>query len=215
MHRTRRRIVLIDGDPLARRVIRSALEAEDDLDVAGEAGDLDGAVALVARTRPDVVVTELLGPGVEALRRLCEAAGDARVVVLSTTRSDALELRALMAGASGYLGKDADLGAVVRAVRAVDRGEAAVSRRLTSLLVDRLRTAPEPGVGLRPVRSPLTGREWEVLDLLTLGAGTREIAARLFLSEHTVHSHAKSIRRKLGVRTRAEAIEAGRRLRAG
>jgi DNA-binding NarL/FixJ family response regulator len=213
MHETRRRIVLVDADPLARRVIRGALEDEGDLEVVGEAGTVAVAVEVIRRTAPDVVVSELPHGDIEVVRRLAQAA-EGPVLVLSTVRDDVLELRAALAGASGYLGKDADLGAVVRAVRAVDRGEAAVSRQVTSLLVDRLRVAPEPGVGVRPVRSPLTDREWEVLDLFTLGAGTREIAARLFLSEHTVHSHAKSIRRKLGVRTRAEAVEVGRRLRA-
>lgn len=210
------RVALADGDPLARRVVRVALEREPDLEVVGEAGDGEHAVALVAGTSPHVLLAELTLPlldGIGVVRRLRDAGSDTQVVILSMTRSRQLEMRAVLAGASGYLRKSDDLDAVVRAVRGVARGEAAVSRLLATALVERLRQTPEAGIGVRPVRSPLTGREWEILDLMTLGAGTRDIAAQLFLSEHTVHSHAKSIRRKLGVRTRAEAVEAGRRLR--
>jgi DNA-binding NarL/FixJ family response regulator len=102
---------------------------------------------------------------------------------------------------------------VGRALRSVASGEAAVSRSLTSYLIEQLRYTTENGRGMRPVKSPLTTREWEVLDLICAGDSTREISAKLFLSEDTVYSHTKSILRKLGVHSRAEAVEAAARLR--
>ena len=95
---------------------------------------------------------------------------------------------------------------MARALRSVATGEAAVSRALTNHLVELLRTTAENGSGMRPVKSPLTTREWEVLDLICAGNSTREISGKLFLSEDTVYSHTKSILRKLGVHSRVEAV---------
>ena len=101
----------------------------------------------------------------------------------------------------------------LRSLRCVAEGEAAVTRALTSHLVELLRSAPESGVGMRPVKSPLTSREWEVLDLLCAGDSTREISAKLCLSEHTIYSHTKSIWRKLGVHSRTDAIATAAHMR--
>jgi NarL family two-component system response regulator LiaR len=98
-------------------------------------------------------------------------------------------------------------------VESVVRGEAAISRKVTMRLIERLRHLPEGGVGMRPVRSPLTEREWEVLDLLCQGKNTSEIADALVLSEETIYSHAKNVLRKLDVHSREEAIEAAEQLR--
>jgi len=100
-----------------------------------------------------------------------------------------------------------------RVLRGVVFGEAAISRRLAMLLVEADRRSPRAGAGLRPVKSPLTDREWEVLDLLASGARTEEIAQTLVLSTETVRSHLKNLYRKLEVRSRAEATEAAQRLR--
>ena len=100
-----------------------------------------------------------------------------------------------------------------RVLRGALDGEAAISRRLAMSLIESYRRAPRGGAGLRPVRSTLTDREWEVLDLLSAGAGTEDIARTLVLSTETVRSHLKNLYRKLGVRSRDEAAEAARRLR--
>ena len=121
----------------------------------------------------------------------------------------------LSSGASGFLPKTVSLETLPRAVRAAAAGEAVVTRRLTAELIDRLRRSSPDGTGLRPVRSELTSREWEVLDLLCRQLSTDEIADTLVLSHETVRSHVKNILRKLGVRSRKEAIEVARELRSG
>ena len=122
-------------------------------------------------------------------------------------------MRGLRAGAAGFLSKNMELASLPRALRGALEGEAAISRRLAMQLVQHYRTAPTGGMGLRPVRSKLTAREWEVLDLLTGGATTDDVARLLVLSNETVRSHLKNLYRKLEVRSREEAVEAAGRLR--
>jgi two-component system nitrate/nitrite response regulator NarL len=151
--------------------------------------------------------------GVEATRRLRELAPEVRVIILTGAADEDLGLRGLGAGASGYLTKDVELTALPRALRGARAGEAAISRRLAMRLVERYRREHAGRQGLRPIHSPLTDREWEVVDLLCSGATTDDIARSLVLSSETVRSHLKRIYRKLGVRSRADAIAAAERLR--
>jgi two-component system nitrate/nitrite response regulator NarL len=132
------------------------------------------------------------------------------VVVLACDEDPDAAVRALAAGASGYLSKDLELEALPRVVAAVAAGEAAVSRRLTRHLVERYR---EQQPQLRPIKGPLTAREWEIVGLLGPDRTTVEIADTLVISAETVRSHVKSIMRKLGVHSRHEAPEAAQRLR--
>jgi DNA-binding NarL/FixJ family response regulator len=122
-------------------------------------------------------------------------------------------LLGLRAGAAGFLTKDVDVSVVPRALLSALDGEAVISRRLSMRLVERLRHAPEGAAGLRPVKSPLTPREWEVVDLLYEGRTTDQIAEILVLSTETVRSHVKHILRKLDARTRAEAVAIAQRMR--
>jgi two-component system, NarL family, response regulator LiaR len=212
---TELRTILADDDPLARRVIRDTLQA-DGITVVADAANGRDAVELALFYRPDVVVMDYMMPGMdglEATRRLLAAAPEVRVVMLTGADDQELGLRALSAGATGYLTKDLELEALPRALRGTLLGEAAISRRLAMTLVEHYRREHAGRRGLRPIQSPLTDREWEVVDLLAAGAGTEEIAQALVLSTETVRSHLKRIYRKLGVRSRADAVRAAARLR--
>jgi two-component system, NarL family, response regulator LiaR len=151
--------------------------------------------------------------GIEATRRLCAYDRSIRVVVLTSEPSEDIPLRALAAGAVGFLSKNVELDALPRALHGVREGQAAISRELTLDLIEHYRTASANGRGMRPVHSRLTDREWQVLDLLATGVTTEEVAMRLVLSTETVRSHVKRVYRKLGVRSRDAAVLAAARLR--
>jgi DNA-binding NarL/FixJ family response regulator len=155
------------------------------------------------------------GDGLETAERIATQSAGTRVIVLSQSDDDGKAVRALRAGARGYLRKDIELDALPRAVNGVIAGEAAISRRLTMRVVDELRATPQVGPGLRPTVSELTPREWQVLDLLTTGASTADIAIDLVLSPETVLTHVKNILKKLGVHSRRDAVLQAERLRLG
>jgi NarL family two-component system response regulator LiaR len=209
------RTIVADDDPLVRRLIRDTLQ-RDNVTVVAEACNGREAVELALFYRPDVVVMDYMMPGMdglEATRRIYEQDPSIRVVILTGGGDDSLGLRGLRAGAAGFLSKDMELESLPRALRGALDGEAAISRRLAMHLVQHYRSAPTGGMGLRPVRSPLTDREWEVLDLVSGGASTEDIARVLVLSTETVRSHLKNLYRKLEVRTREEAVDAAARMR--
>jgi DNA-binding NarL/FixJ family response regulator len=209
------RAIVADDDPLVRRLIRDTLQF-DGITVIADACNGREAVELALFYRPDVVVMDYMMPemnGVEATRSIYEQAPEVRVVMLTGSDDVELGLRGLRAGAAGFLSKDMQLTSLPRALRSTLDGEAAISRRLAMHLVQHFRTTPAGGTGLRPVRSTLTDREWEVLDLLSGGASTDDIARQLVLSTETIRSHLKNLYRKLGVRNRREAAEAAVRLR--
>jgi DNA-binding NarL/FixJ family response regulator len=208
------RVIIADDDPFARRVIKGALQAAG-LTVVAEAKDGQEAVELAVYYRPDVVVMDVVMPqldGILATRRILKQVPDQLVVVLTGTAEEELGLLALEAGAVGFLSKDADIDALPRALEGVRRGEGAISREMTRRLMDRFR-GPGRSSGLRPVKSPLTAREWEVIDLLKPGQSTDQVADTLVLSPETVRSHIKNIMRKLEVHSRADAVAAAERLR--
>jgi DNA-binding NarL/FixJ family response regulator len=209
------RTIVADDDPLVRRLIRDTLQRAH-VTVIAEASTGREAVELALFYRPEVVVMDYMMPeldGIEATRRIYQHDPAIRVVLLTGAGDDELGLRGLRAGAAGYLSKEVELESLPRALRGALDGEAAISRRLAMQLIERYRSAPTGGAGLRPVRSRLTDREWEVLDLLSTGATTDEIARDLVLSPETVRSHLKNLYRKLEVNSREDAVEAASRLR--
>lgn len=209
-------VVIADSDPLARRVIRDALQDRAGFVIPGEASTGTDAVQLSLHYRPELTLMELSLPGMDgmaATRRICAAAPEVRVLIFSLHDREETQLKALQAGAAGFLSKKVPVETVARVARSVARGEAAISRMMTMRLIERLRLLPAGGTGMRPVRSQLTPREWEVLDLLCDGKNTSEIAEALVLSEETIYSHAKNLLRKLKVHSRQEAIEVAHRLR--
>jgi two-component system, NarL family, response regulator LiaR len=210
------RVIVADDDPLARRVVRDALEAGGIIVIA-EAANGREAVELSLYYKPDIVLMDLVMPevdGIQATRQILEREPDVEVVILTSSDDDEVGIVGLRAGASGFLNKRAGVDALPRALRGAVAGEALVSRRLAMRLVDTIRRTRADGAGIRPVRSRLTPREWEVLDLLCAGQSTDDIADTLVLSSETVRSHIKNLLRKLGVRSRQAAVEEARRMRA-
>jgi NarL family two-component system response regulator LiaR len=211
------RVIVVDDDPLARRMLRDVLQ-EAGIVVIAEAGGGREAIELSNYYKPDVVVMDLVMPGIDgiaATRQIVSQTPDVRVVMLTSSDSEDVGLLTLRAGASGFLCKSVGVDALPRALRCAKDGEAVVSRQLTMRLIEGMRRVREDGAGMRPIRSPLTPREWEVLDLLCQERSTDDIADTLVLSVETVRSHIKSVLRKLGVRSRQEAIKAAGRLRSG
>ncbi|HEV8152378.1 MAG TPA: response regulator transcription factor [Solirubrobacteraceae bacterium] len=210
------RVIIGDGDRDSRRAMRDRLQ-EGGVTVIAEAATGRETLELSVFYKPDVVLVETLLPdsdGVTVTRELCARIPGTAVVLLSETEDPELGLMALRAGAQGFLGRDLGLNSLPRALRAAHHGEAVISRRLTMRIIDGMRRVREDGAGLRPVRNRLTSREWEVLDLLCEQLSTDEIADTLVLSPETVRSHIKNLLRKLGVRSRREAVEQARRLRS-
>ena len=146
--------------------------------------------------------------GIMAMRQIRRQLPEQLVIVLTGAGSDddELGLLALRAGAAGFLSKELEIEALPRALEGLRQGEAAISRRLTLSLIERLRETPGGSSGMRPVKSPLTAREWEVIDLLKESKTTDQIADELVLSPETIRSHVKNILRKLKVRSRHEAV---------
>ena len=193
------RVIVADDHPVVREGLRAMLDAEPDLEVVGEAGSGAEAVALAARLRPDVVLMDLRMPGtdgVEATGRIV-ASGDARVLVVTTYDTDADILRAVEAGATGYLLKDVPLPQLADAVRAAARGETVLAPPVAARLVSRMRA---------PAAEAPTPRELEVLKLVATGMNNRDIAKELFISENTVKNHVRNILEKLQLHSRMEAV---------
>jgi NarL family two-component system response regulator LiaR len=211
------RAVIADDDPFARRVIKDVLQKAG-VQVIAEARNGRQAVELTLFYRPDVVVMDVVMPeldGIIATRQIRKEIPEQLVIMLTGAGEDddELGLQALRAGASGFLSKDLEIEALPRALEGARAGEAAISRKMTRTLIERLRDAPSASAGMRPVKSPLTAREWEVIDLLKDTKSTEQIADELVLSTETVRSHVKNILRKLDVRSREDAVVVADRMR--
>jgi two-component system, NarL family, response regulator LiaR len=209
------RAIVVDDDPIARRMIRESLERAG-VEVLAEAENGRQAVDLTLEHRPDVVLMDVVMPvmdGIAATREILRQAPDQRVLILTTSDDDETGLLGLRVGASGFLTKNLDVDVLPRALTGVMNDEAAISRRLSLRVVEQMRR-PAPTGGMRPVKSPLTTREWEVIDLIGSGMSTEQIAAKLVVSSETVRSHVKNILRKLDAHSREEAVAITQRMRA-
>jgi RNA polymerase sigma factor (sigma-70 family) len=204
------RVLLADDHAMMRHGLRGILDAQDDIEVAGEAEDGLAAVEEAIRLRPDVVVMDIRMPrldGIEATRRLVAQDSERfRVLVLTTFDLDEYVYEALHAGASGFMLKDAPLERLADAVRTVAAGEALLAPELTRRLIERHVTATKSEAALRERIGELTEREREILRLLTRGLSNAEIGSELFLSEATVKTHVTRVLQKLAVRDRVQAV---------
>jgi DNA-binding NarL/FixJ family response regulator len=197
------RVVLVDDHPVVRGGLRALLTASG-VEVVGEAATVDEAVAVVRQSRPDVVLMDLQladgGDGVTATVAIGALPTPPRVLILTTYDTDADILRAVEAGAAGYLLKDAEPQVLLDAVAAAARGETVLAPQVATRLMARVR---EPA-------SDLSSRELEVVRLVADGLANRDIARRLFVSEATVKSHLVHVFTKLGVASRTAAVAAAR-----
>ena len=213
----RLRVIVADDDPFARRTIKDTLRRAGIIVVA-EAHNGREAVELCLHYRPDVVVMDVVMPeldGISATRSIVKEIPQQLVIILTSGDEEEMGLVGLRAGASGFLSKDLEIEVLPRVLRGAARGEAVISRRLGKRLLEHLRRMPQGSAGMRPVKSTLTPREWEVIDLLHEGKSTDEIAAALVLSSETVRSHVKHILRKLDARSREDAVAVAQQLRGG
>lgn len=211
--------MLAQGDARRRLALRRAIVADDRLALVAQAADARTAIDVTLERNPEVLVLGNDLPGLDLLhacRLIASEAPDVAILVLMRTTSIERQYRVLMAGAAGVLAQGSTKpGALRDAVRALAAGGAAATPGLTAELVRRYRLATTVGRRLRPVHGPLSVREWEVLDELASGAPTAQVAARLGIASNTVHSHLRSVFRKLGVNSRSKAIAAAERLRSG
>jgi DNA-binding NarL/FixJ family response regulator len=205
------RVLIADDQALVRAGFRMILDAEDDLDVVGEASDGAEAVKLARQLKPDVVLMDIRMPeldGIEATRRVAELGGDPPVRVLMLTTFDLNEYvyEALRAGASGFLLKDVPPEQLAAGIRIVAQGEALLAPSITKRLIQEFARAtpatPEPPKGL----DELTARELEVFKLVARGLSNAEIAAELIVSETTVKTHVARVLMKLDLRDRVQAV---------
>jgi DNA-binding NarL/FixJ family response regulator len=219
-------VLLCDDQALVRVGLRKIMEAEDDLEVVGEAGDGEDAVTEAIRLRPDVVLMDIRMPvldGIEATRRIVNGRPATRVMMLTTFGLDGYVYDALHVGASGFMLKDAPPEEIVAGVRIVANGDALLAPAITRAVIEEFAkrspstTVPRPPT---PALEALTSREREVLELLARGLSNPEICEQLVVSEATTKTHVARILQKLGLRDRIQAviyayetglIEAGRR----
>jgi DNA-binding NarL/FixJ family response regulator len=204
------RILIVDDHPLTRDALASLLGAHG-LDVVGVASDGKEAIDEAQRLQPDLVLLDLSMPGMDgltALPKLRHAAPQCEVVVLTASGTEENLLAAIRAGAAGYLMKSEPPERIAAFLDGVAQGEAALSGSIARRLLEQVRHGNGRGSGVPDrIADLLSAREVEVLLLLDEHLGTDEIARRLFISEHTVRSHVKSLLRKLGVSSRREALE--------
>lgn len=195
------RVLLVDDHAVVRAGLRALLEKAADLEVVGEAGSGRDALNLARRIRPDVLVTDLLLAdldGVTVTRRVRSEVPETQVVMLAGGRDDeASVVRAVRAGAIGYLSKHADIDVLIQTIRSAASGRVQLSARATARLVQELRAPTNP--------TPLTDREQEVLREIGVGRTNKEIARSLRIAETTVKSHVRAILDKLGVQSRTQA----------
>jgi NarL family two-component system response regulator LiaR len=198
------RVLIVDDQPIVRKGVRALLAEVDDIEVAGEASDGLEAVDQAKALQPDVILMDLVMPrldGIEAIRRITAEEEASRILVLTSFAGDDKVFPAIKAGAFGYLLKDSEPAALVKAIRQVHSGQPTLQPVIARRVLRELR---EPGPRL-PAAEPLTERELEVLRLVARGLSNPEIASRLSVTEATVRTHVSNILGKLHLANRVQA----------
>ncbi len=203
------RVLVADDQAVVRGGLRMILEAQDDLEVVGEAADGSQAIAMVISLEPDVVLMDIRMPGldgIEATRRLAQAGTRTHVLVLTTYALDEYVYESLKAGAAGFFVKTESPERLVDAVRVVAAGEALLAPEITRRLIDRFLQARPPNAQAPAALAELTARELEVLRHVARGLSNAEIASELYITEGTVKTHVARILLKLDLRDRVQAV---------
>jgi len=202
-------VLLVDDQALVRSGFKLIIDAQDDMEVVGEAADGRAAIDETARLHPDIVLMDVRMPevdGIAATRSIVGERPEVRVLVLTTFDEDRTVYDAMKAGASGFLLKSAPPAQFVEAVRTVAAGEALLAPSVTRRLVEDFVRRPPPGEGSAERLADLTDREREVLTLIGRGRSNAEIAGELYVSGATVKTHVNRILAKLGLRDRVQAV---------
>lgn len=189
-----------------------------DVSVVGEVANTAHLIRAARTIRPDVVLlgADLAPDGaVAATRLLARTVPETHVVVFAVREDETVAIEALRLGADGYLTKDIDMSSLARALHGAASGEAAITRRMAARVLEKLRTSTEQLRHMRPVRSPISNRQWQVLDLLADGHSVPEMARILRVSPDTVRTHTRGLLRRLQAASTAEAIERADLLRTG
>jgi DNA-binding NarL/FixJ family response regulator len=197
------RVLIADDHAVVRQGLRTFLELQDDIEVVADVADGEAALAAAAKHDPDVVLMDLVMPGVdgvEAIGRLRERQPHTRVLVLTSFLDDGKLFPAARAGAAGYLLKDVEPAELVRAIRAASEGEALLHPAVAARLMEEFSSGGRPAA-----EDTLTAREREVLDLIARGLPNKLIARELGIAEKTVKTHVSSILGKLGLTDRTQA----------
>ncbi|MEI8106018.1 MAG: response regulator transcription factor [Actinomycetes bacterium] len=201
------RVLLVDDHDLFRTGLHTLL-AEQGVDVVGEAQTGAEAVSAIRELAPDVVVMDLNMPGisgVEAIRQIASLAPLTRVIVLTISDQDADVMNAIVAGACGYLLKDASIDQLMEGIRAAAAGESLVSPAIATKVLQRLRASTSSSHDAATIRSELSDREMQVLKLIASGMDNSQIAADLHISPKTVKNHISNILMKLQIENRIQA----------
>jgi DNA-binding NarL/FixJ family response regulator len=207
------RVLLADDQSLLRHGFKMIIDAQEDMEVVGEAADGGQAIAQTASLSPDVVLMDIRMPGtdgIEATRRIAAQQPDVRVLILTTFDLDEYAFNGLRAGASGFLLKNVRTEELLAGIRAVASGDAVLApsttRRLLDAYADTFQPAPETGEPAHDVLAPLTRRERQVFTEMASGSTNQEIADRFTLSETTVKTHVTRVLAKLKLRDRVQAV---------
>lgn len=201
------RVVLADDHTFVRHAIRQALESAEDIEVLGEASDGNMALQLVDELKPDIALLDIQMPGlsgVEVTRQIKVLFPKVRILILTAFDDDPYVFAVLQAGADGYLLKTLEVDDLIRAVRAVHRGESALSPEITEMVLKQLKSG-RPAGAAKQIEG-LTARELEVLRLVADGLTNKSIGAQLGINDRTVRGHLANIFGKLGVASRTEAV---------
>jgi DNA-binding NarL/FixJ family response regulator len=202
-------VLIADDQDLVREGLRMLLQAEPGITVVGEAGTGSEAIAAARKLDPDVVLMDIRMPGmdgIEAAAHLARPGSRAKILMLTTHDLDEYVYRAMRAGASGFLLKDASRDQLATAVRTVAAGEALLAPSVTRRLIEDFCRRPSPDGAAADAARKLTGRELEIVKLVATGLTNAEIAARLYLSDATVKSHIARILAKLRLRDRIQVV---------